>query len=212
MSVVRAPFVRSALASTALAAVVLATAFAVPAHAGGRHCRIQGSGLQPGADAPAFEPRHVTGPDTGRRTCPMCAYGRTSGVLVFVGADDEENVVRLARRLEEEAARLATKGFRVFLVDTNAWKRPAAEVEKRLQALAERAGLRNVALSYLSGPGDPALSDYRIDAEAKNTVFVYAAHRVRATFVDVDAATGSAPGAPTGPGAGGTLYEAIARL
>lgn len=146
------------------------------------------SGLPVGSEAPAFDPRHVWGPDRGTSACPMCKYGGGQGVLIWVNADDPSGVTPLAARLERAIREKGPRRIRAFVIYTNPAGRPPGEVEDRLRAFAAKAGLDQVAVAYVPSPTDPATSAaYHInpDSGVKNTVLVYCRRRVTARFVNL---------------------------
>ena len=76
------------------------------------------SGPQAGEMVSAFEPVHVTGPDAGTRTCPVCKYGKIPAVQVWVNGDRSENVAKIADALEAAIKMEGPdqlKGFIVFI-------------------------------------------------------------------------------------------------
>ena len=148
------------------------------------------SGPPVGMELPAFDPRHVTGPDRGTTTCPMCKYGMGSGVLVWVNGDDRDNVVRIAAALDREIARRGPDRFRAFVVDMNPDGVSRKEIEQRLIELEASQRLHHVALAYVPSPTDAKSSRlYRINPNraVRNTVLVYRRRRVTARFVNLEA-------------------------
>src|SRR5688572_16022740 len=60
------------------------------------------SGPDIGKDCPAFDPRHVSGPDKGTTACPMCKYGYQQGVMIWMNTDSWDNISTLMVALEKE--------------------------------------------------------------------------------------------------------------
>ena len=148
------------------------------------------SGLGIGSEAPAFDPQHVWGPDKGSHACPMCKYGSLQGVLLWVNTDELEDAGRIAARLEREIRERDPKRLRAFVIYTNPGGKPIREVEDLLTSVAEKASLRQVAVTYVPSPTDPKTSAlYRInpDRRVRNTVFVYRKRRVVDKFVNLEA-------------------------
>ena len=147
------------------------------------------SGLGIGSEAPAFDPQHVWGPDKGSHACPMCKYGALQGVLLWVNSDDLEDAGRIASRLEREIRERDPKRLKAFVISMNPGGKPIREVEGLLTSLAEKASLRQVAVTYVPSPTDAKTSAlYRInpDPGVRNTVFVYRQRRVVDKFVNLE--------------------------
>lgn len=170
------------IVATAMAGVaalaVLATAGPAPS-----------SGVEKGATLPAYHPAHVTGPDKGTATCPVCKYPRNPAVQVWVNTDDEKNVARLAAELEKISRDAAEAKFKVFVVFVNPKREPAEQIASRLKAMGDKLKLEHVALAYLPGPDHEAVKGYGIntDAAVRNTVFVYKNRVVDSKFVNLNA-------------------------
>jgi len=135
----------------------------------------------------AFEPTHVTGPDAGTNTCPVCKYGNTPAVQVWVNGDKLENVSKIADTLEsaikmQGSAKL--KGFIVFIKPKNESK---DMVEGQLKMIASKCHLKNVGLVYVDGPKSEPIETYNINTNSsvKNTVLVYHNRKVNANFVNL---------------------------
>ncbi len=140
------------------------------------------SGPEVGKDCPAFDPRHVTGPDKGKKCCPMCMYGYQQGVLVWLNTDDFNSIAPMLTKLEAEIDKKGLKRIRVFVMYMNPERKSSAEVEKMLGTFAANHKLKKVALTYIPDPTDPETAGlYNINPsrEVKNTVIVY---RARSTF------------------------------
>lgn len=175
---------------TVLAGLTLA-AIALPALAAN-------SGLAVGESVTPFHPVHVTGPNKGTKACPPCTYGNKPQVQVWVNGDSLENVAKIAGLLNKTATKNETfKGFVIFLTDAT------SETEKTLQEVNKKFGYDAIAMATLA-PGDTAVKNYKVnlDAEVKNTVFVYKDKKVTAKFVNLEA---------TEKGLG-MLNEAIAKI
>jgi protocatechuate 3,4-dioxygenase, beta subunit len=146
------------------------------------------SGLAVGDPCPAFEPTHVTGPDAGTATCPVCKYGPTPAVQVWVNTDKLDDVMPIAMELEKVIRAVGIDKERAFVVFTNSSKKPAAEMKDTLSAIAKKAGLEKVALVTVPSASDAKTAKlYKInpDASVENTVLVYANRKVVAKFVNL---------------------------
>ena len=148
-----------------------------------------GSGLRAGDDSPAFDPVHVWGPDRGSHACPMCKYGNHPGVLLWVNSERLDAITPITRRLDEEVARRSADEFRAFIIFTNPAHRTTTDVEARLTAWAERAGLRHVAVAHVPSPTDSrSAALYRLnpDPSVSTVAIVYDQRKVVATFTNVE--------------------------
>ena len=146
------------------------------------------SGPAIGSEAPAFDPQHVTGPDKGSHTCPMCKYGFLTGALIWVNTEDLATVAPIAARLERAITEKGAAHVRAFVIYMNPTGAPAKEVESRLAAFAREAALSQVAVAYVPGPTDgktSALYAINPDPRVKNTVLVYRKRRVRDKFINL---------------------------
>src|SRR5688572_14838210 len=136
------------------------------------------SGPEVGKDCPAFDPRHVTGPDKGKKCCPMCMYGYQQGVLVWLNTDDFNSIAPMLTKLESEIDKKGLKRIRVFVMYMNPEMKSSTEIEKMLTTFAVNNKLKKVALTYIPNPTDPetaGLYDINPDKAVKNTVIVYRA-------------------------------------
>ncbi len=139
------------------------------------------SGLKVGETVTPFHPSHVTGPLKGTNGCPPCTFGSRPQVQVWVNDDDMKNVVAISEVLDKKMK--GNKEFKAFVIVLT--DKPE-ETAKFLAAVAERAGLKDVALAYLS-KSDSAVKNYKVavNAEVKNTVFVYKNKQVSEKFVNL---------------------------
>lgn len=138
------------------------------------------SGLEKGEATPAFEPTHVSGPDKGTDTCPVCKYGATPAIQVWVNGGNMDQVATLAKHLEARLAKNPNmKAFFVFI------DRSKSGTPEKLSRLAEKAGLNKVALTYLS-PDNPGVRGYKINLDEKiqNTVLLYRNRQVTEKYVN----------------------------
>ena len=134
------------------------------------------SGPSIGGDCPAFDPKHVSGPDKGTTACPMCKYGNQQGIMIWMNSDNWSNITQLCTRLEAEIEKKGLKHMRVFLIYMNPDEHQKAEVEKLLAAFSDNYGLKKLAVTYIPKPTDPktaGLYDINPDKAVKNTVIVY---------------------------------------
>lgn len=134
------------------------------------------SGPDVGDECPAFDPKHVSGPDKGKKACPMCKYGQGQGVLIWWNTDDPKNIAAIVQRLEKQIEKQSLQKIRVFVMYMNPNQEPTSVVEDKLKRFAEKNELKKVAITYIPGPRDEDTAGlYKInpDAEIRNTVIVY---------------------------------------
>jgi len=147
------------------------------------------SGVEKGAALPAYHPAHVTGPDKGTSTCPVCKYPRNPAVQAWINSDDDKNVAALVAALEKVAKANADARFKAFVVFANPKREAADAISARLKRIGDKLGVEHVALAYLPGPDDPAVKGYGVstDPKVRNTIFVYRNRTVDAKFVNFTA-------------------------
>jgi protein-disulfide isomerase len=141
------------------------------------------SGLKKGESISAFHPYHVSGPLAESTKCFPCTFQNRPQVQVWVNGDDIKNVAAIAKQLQ--AATEANKGkeFKAMVVflaspsKVDATKAAVKDASKMVKA-------NDVAMSVLS-TDDDAVKAYRINLEAKNTVFVYKNWKVADTMVNL---------------------------
>jgi|DewCreStandDraft_4_1066084.scaffolds.fasta_scaffold201573_2 hypothetical protein len=141
------------------------------------------SGLAIGEMVTPFHPAHITGPNKGTTACPPCTYGNRPQVQVWVNGDSLENIAKIAGVLDKTAT--SNKEFKGFVIFVSGDK-PATE--KAIVQANEKLGYDAIAMAILA-PGDSAVKNYKVnlDAEVKNTVFVYKDKKVTAKFVNLEA-------------------------
>lgn len=66
-------------------------------------------GLPVSAAAPSFMPLHATGPNAGRRACPLCIYGLGPQFQLWVEEPKLRSAIRLMELLDAEALRSPSK-------------------------------------------------------------------------------------------------------
>lgn len=137
------------------------------------------SGLGVGDKTPAYHPKHITGPDGGTDTCPVCKYGMRPAVQVFLNGASDEDVRSLVRTLSAGVKNSGKSDFKAFVVFID------GDAEK-IKKLNKEEKADNVAMIVLS-PKDDGYSAYKINPKAKSTVLVYADRVVTAKFVDYNA-------------------------
>jgi protocatechuate 3,4-dioxygenase beta subunit len=134
------------------------------------------SGLPIRSNAPAFDPRHVSGADKGKTTCPMCKYGYGTGLMVWLNTTTLEQFNRFVRKMENEIKKRGEKKLRVFVIYMNPGEMKWGDVEKKLRHWTNEQELEKVAVTYVPSPEDEESCQlYDINAAPKilNTVFLY---------------------------------------
>ncbi|MCL6624750.1 MAG: hypothetical protein K6T17_09075 [Fimbriimonadales bacterium] len=106
---------------------------------------------------------------------------------VWVNTDDLTNVGKIAQALESAMKKYQAKEFKAFVIFMNLEKKDASTLSQTLTNLAEKYGLSQVALTYLSPQDSRSIQAYRVNAspEVKNTIFVYVNKKVTAKFVNL---------------------------
>jgi len=136
------------------------------------------SGLTIGSNCPAFDPLHLSGTDKGKTTCPMCKYGYGQGIMVWFNHTSLDAMKGFVKGLESEMQQRGEKKLRVFMVYMNpSYRENSITGQKILQGKfkewCEAENLRKVAMVWVASPKDESCKLYKINPEAKNTVFVY---------------------------------------
>lgn len=143
------------------------------------------SGLLIGDNCPAFDPRHVWGPDRGKRTCPMCAYGQVKGVMIWTHSLSSDTIRQMAQFWETELQKPSAGPIKAFIIYTNPDRRPAQEVQSLLERFARGAGLEKVAVLYVPSPDDKSTAFlYNINPAVSITVLGYNKRRVVSKFIN----------------------------
>lgn len=142
------------------------------------------SGLKLGEFIPAYEPTHVSGPDTGTKTCPVCKYGDLPAVQVWVNGDADGNIGVIANRLESKvaASKHKLKAFIIVMTDL------AQGITEQSVKVKWGGHSKHVAFAYIPKTSEAA-KNYEINTspEVKNTVFVYKDMKLKTKFVNLKA-------------------------
>ena len=161
-----------------LSLAVAATALAAYGFRGGAT-----SGLQPGDPTPAFDPTHVSGPDAGTKTCPVCKYGARPAVQVWLAPDEStENAAKFTEALGKAMSAHKDKDMKGFVVMMTMCQGCVAKAEK----FGKEMAVKNVGVTYVATT-DPAVKGYKINTskDVKNTVMVYKDRKIVSTFVNL---------------------------
>lgn len=104
-------------------------------------------------------------------------------IQVWINKDDEANVEKFVKALNEELVAHKDQKLKVFFifVDEN-----GKALESKLVAMAERAQAPNVCLAYLS-PSNEAVGNYKVNlaTEVKSTFMLYRNRQVKANEVNL---------------------------
>lgn len=132
------------------------------------------SGLAVGDSPGAFNVNDVTGPSKGKSLCYRCQYGNRPVVAVFARDvnDDLAKVIKDVDAVVEKNKAKDMKAFVVVLADD------AEKVAPQLEALAKKAGIKNVPLTTFDGASGP--EDYKISKDADVTVLMWNKSEVKA--------------------------------
>jgi len=147
----------------------------------------QDSGLAVGADAPAFDPYHVSGKDKGTKTCPMCKYGaKTDGLILWIN-DDLKNYEKILSFLEGQYLTKSPIKWKTFVVFMNPKHEEQNLLKQKLNAFAQKLDLQNVAFTFINSPTDAETAGvYEINPKVKNTIFAYKKRVITKKFVNFD--------------------------
>ena len=150
------------------------------------------SGLAAGENCPAFDPVHLSGADSGKKVCPMCKYGYGQGIMVWFNHANLDELKDFAIKLEAEMINRGEKKLRVFLIYMNPFYKEnnsegQAILGRKLRKWCDETGLKHVAMLWVPSPVDKETCGlYKINPEAKNTVFVYKKRAVVAKWVNTE--------------------------
>lgn len=145
------------------------------------------SGLKPGDSVITFGPTFVTGVDAGMSICPVCKYGATPAVQVWVNGDKMENVSKIADTLDASIKMQGANKLKAFIIFIKPNGVTRGAILRQLRMVAEKCHLANVALAYVNGPKDDAVEKYKINTNpsVKTTIMVYHNSKVDANFVNL---------------------------
>lgn len=151
------------------------------------------SGLNLGANCPAFDPLHLSGADVGKKACPMCKYGQGQGIMLWFNHTNVDQMQSFVQSLEKEMQTKGENKLRVFLIYMNPMYKDnpnvsSADILKgKLKKWADEQGLKKVALTWIPSPVDEETAGlYEINPKAKNTVFVYKKREIAAKWVNIE--------------------------
>ena len=140
------------------------------------------SGLQPGEFCPAFEPTHVSGPDGGTNTCPVCKYGARPAVQIWLAPDAKDQAAKFATALEPAVTAHKDKDMKAFIVMMTMCDSCVQAATK----IGKADPNKDVAIVHLATDNE-AIKNYKINTskDVKNTVMVYKDRKVVKSFVNL---------------------------
>ena len=143
------------------------------------------------SNCPAFDPKHLSGIDMGKRTCPMCKYGYGQGIMVWFNHTNLDEMKTFVQRMESEMKQRGEKKFRVFMVYMNpSYKQNDATgqavLRNKIIKWCEEQSLKRVSMVWVPSPVDEETCGiYEINAEAKNTIFLYRQRTIVAKWINM---------------------------
>lgn len=147
----------------------------------------QDSGLNIGEDQPSFIPYHAYGPDAGKRTCPVCKYGRYHGIVLFAGKKahwkDLENWIIY---LEAQSAK-RNKYLKAYFVYGSDDGYDFSKRQKELAAIGQKLKLKHTALTFVPSWDDLDSEAYlnKIDPNAMTTMIIYKHRTIVNKFINL---------------------------
>lgn len=147
----------------------------------------QNSGIAVGAEAPAFDPYHVSGKDKGTKICPMCKYGmKTDGLMIWIN-DDLKNYEKMLCFLEAQYLTKSANTWKTFIVFMNPNREKETVLKQKLSDFAQKLNLKNVAFTFINTPTDAETAGvYTINSKVRNTIFAYKKRVITKKIVNFD--------------------------
>ena len=142
------------------------------------------SGLKPGENVTPFHPRHLAGPLAGSTNCFPCTFQNRPQVQVWVNGDSAQNVAAFAKTLSRAMDAHKSQEFKALVVFLTTPKTEAS-VRAMVTAAAKKPELKGVGMALLD-TNNEAVSAYKINLSAKNTVFAYKNWQVAQSFTNLN--------------------------
>ena len=141
------------------------------------------SGLKPGENVTPFHPRHLAGPLAGSTNCFPCTFQNRPQVQVWVNGDSPQNVAAFTKTLSRAMDAHKGQEFKALVVFLTT---PTTEagVRAMVTAAAKKPELKGVGMALLD-TNNEAVSAYKINLSAKNTVFAYKNWQVASAFTNL---------------------------
>lgn len=143
------------------------------------------SGKEIGEDLMSFMPYHATGADKGTTTCPICKYGKKTGILYFVGNKPDWNEIAQWLVFFEKQV---SKYIKVFFVYGNNEEFDKQKTIRQLENIANELGLTKTALTLVPSFDDKNSEIYlnKINPDAENTILLYKQSNVFDKYVNAE--------------------------
>ena len=175
---------KNALPLTLAAVAISAAAFATVGSKSAVSETLPG-GLKAGESVSAFHPKHVSGPLANTDKCFPCTFQNRPQVQVWVNGDTAENVGKIAQALDAQMTAQKGAEFKALIVvlHDDATAPAATELAK---SISSKYGAKQVGVALLDKKAQP-VTDYKINLDAKNTVYAYKNWKVTDVWSNVDA-------------------------
>lgn len=147
------------------------------------------SGKDIGEEVLSFTPFHAWGPDKGKRTCPVCAYGRYHGILYFSGDASASDETRTWLRFLEQESAARGEHLKAYYILGDERSYEHRKRERSLASVGAELGLTRVALTFVPSFSDTESDVHlqHIDPHVRNTVILYRRSRIIGSFTDAPA-------------------------
>ncbi|MBL8088166.1 MAG: hypothetical protein JNM85_08880 [Chthonomonas sp.] len=143
------------------------------------------SGLDKGDSISAFHPQHISGPLANSTSCFPCTFKQRPQVQVWVNGDQHNNILAIAKDLDNAIEKYSKTEFKAMVVFLSDPAKVDATKSMVMKAM-EGKNLNRIAVAVLAN-NHSAVTDYKINLKAKNTVFVYKNWKVTNKMVDFNA-------------------------
>jgi hypothetical protein len=145
------------------------------------------SGPSKGMRMLPFGPKHVSGPDIGTHTCPICKYGKINGVHIWVNGEKQSTVAKLATHLDQMISKRGLPQLRGVIVFIKPATIAKKKYEQNLLAFVKNNRLKYVAVTYVDGPKAEGIRYYKInvDPKVRTTTLVFSKLKVRANLLNL---------------------------
>lgn len=145
------------------------------------------SGLHIGEDQPSFIPYHAYGPDAGKRTCPVCKYGRYHGIVMFVGNDP--NWIQIEKWLEflEKQSHLRQQYLKAYFVYGDDQEHNEQKRREQLVSLGKKLNIKYTALTFVPSWNDKETEAHLnyINPKVHSTMIIYKNRTIVHKFIDL---------------------------
>ena len=146
------------------------------------------SGREIGEDNPSFTPFHAWGPDKGKKTCPVCKYGRYHGIVYFVGNNPNWKEVKTWLKFLENESTKREKYLKAYFVygNENNYNKSSRRLE--LEELGSELNIKKTALTFVPSFFDTQseVNLNRINPNAENTFIIYRNRNIIEKFIDLE--------------------------